>query len=266
MSAIEAINRRAWASHDAVDRYRTQGWTDPGERAAVGRLAPEMTGKAILDLGVGEGRSVPLLTAISDDYLGVDYTEALLAACRVRHPSRRFEHMDARDMARLGDATFDWVTFSYNGIDATAFADRARIFAEVARVLRPGGVFLFSTHNRASPACGETPWGWFRFTFNPLRLAWRSLQLAIGLARDLPNYLRNRRHNAHHDGWSVMVSASHHFGMVITYIDLELQRVLLARAGFEVEAVYGSESEHEVDFAGDTGHIPWFHLVARKRR
>jgi SAM-dependent methyltransferase len=255
--SIETTNRRAWASQDAVDRYCSEGWTDPGERAAVGRLAGEMAGKRILDIGVGEGRTIPMLTAISEDYLGVDYTARLLEGCRARHPGRRLEQMDARDMAVLDDASFDWVVFSYNGIDATGFEDRARVFAEVNRVLRPGGVFLFSTHNRGSDACGEKPWSWFQFTVNPLRLMSRGAKLAIGLTRDLPNYLRNRRHNEHHEGWSTLV---------ITYIDLDLQQSLLAAAGFNPEATYGSETEAELTPGSNVRHIAWFHVVARKRR
>lgn len=265
MSRTETLNRRSWSRRDAATRYHSDGWSDPGERAAVGHIAGEMAGKRILDIGVGGGRTVPLLTAISDDYTAIDFTPELAAVCKKRHPGRRVELMDARDMAALADASFDLAVFSYNGIDAASFADRARILAEVHRVLRPGGIFLFATHNRSAIGTGEKPWSWYRLTFNPLRFAVRTALLGGDLLRYLPNYLRNRRHNRHFDGYSTLVAATHHFSMVVLYIDLDLQRRLLGQAGFEVEAIYGSESGERVVDGTDTGKIWWFHLVARKR-
>jgi hypothetical protein len=126
-------------------------------------------------------------------------------------------------------------------------------------------VFLFSTHNQAGYGCGEKPWSWYRFTPNPLKLAKRTAVLALTLSRDIPGYLRNRRYNRHHDGYSVMVAAAHHFGIVIVYMNLEYQRQQLAEAGFDVEAVYSSEDGALLPPGADTSDIWWFHIVARRR-
>ena len=54
---------------------------------------------------------------------------------------------DARDLSAFADESFDFVLFSYNGLDCVGHADRLQVLAEVHRVVRPGGVFMFSSHN-----------------------------------------------------------------------------------------------------------------------
>jgi ubiquinone/menaquinone biosynthesis C-methylase UbiE len=104
-------------------------------------------GMAILDMGVGGGRTTQYLCQIAERYVGADYSEAMIDACRQRFPGREFRHCDARDMP-FADGEFDAVVFSANGIDYIASDEgRARCLAEVVRVLKPGGVFIFSSHN-----------------------------------------------------------------------------------------------------------------------
>lgn len=48
-------------------------------------------------------------------------------------------------------------TFSWNGIDCVDYKDREQILKEMYRVTRPGGLVLFSTHNRGGPGFSESP-------------------------------------------------------------------------------------------------------------
>src|SRR5579883_1169386 len=96
---LDAINRRTWKTRNVLRRYRRlEGYIDPGERAAIESLAVECRDKPILDIGVGCGRTTPLLRAISSDYVGVDYTRELLEVAAQKHPRVRYQFMDARDM------------------------------------------------------------------------------------------------------------------------------------------------------------------------
>ena len=52
----------------------------------------------------------------------------------------------------FADGSFDFVLFSYNGIDYVSHDDRLKILQEVRRVGKPGGYFCFSTHNLNSGA------------------------------------------------------------------------------------------------------------------
>jgi SAM-dependent methyltransferase len=105
-------------------------------------------GADVLDIGVGGGRTSRHLAATARRYLGIDYAPAMVAASRARCPDLAFLVADARDLSPVGSSSFDAAVFSFNGIDyLETAADRAACLAEVARVLRPGGVFVFSSHN-----------------------------------------------------------------------------------------------------------------------
>jgi SAM-dependent methyltransferase len=108
-------------------------------------LKPSMT---LLDMGVGGGRTTPYLSGIARRYIGADYSHAMVESCRRRFPDLEFRHCDATDMRQFLDGTFDAVVFSFNGIDYIRNdKGRACCLAETSRVLKPGGIFIFSSHN-----------------------------------------------------------------------------------------------------------------------
>lgn len=136
----------AYSRPSVVALYERQAGLHEAERELFDAyLRP---GMAILDVGVGAGRTTPHLASLALRYVGVDFSEAMVRACRERFPALDFRTMDATDMSAFPDASFDAVVFSFNGIDAIpASGGRARCLKECARVLKDGGVFLFSTHN-----------------------------------------------------------------------------------------------------------------------
>ena len=259
---LDRVNRKAWRSADAIKRFVGQGWTDPGERAAFDFVAAEARDGPILDIGVGAGRTIPLLGAISADYIGIDYTQKLVDICRAQHPAKRILHMDARDLSAFADDTFGLVVFSYNGIDGVTYEDRPRVLREASRVLRPNGLFIVSTHNRNGPGFEERPLSWFHWTLNPIRLGWRVLK-AILSAPGVCNFLRHRRLHRDGDGWSIRTAAAHNFGIVIVYTTLDEHLRQCAAAGLRVEAVFDNDGRRLTD-KDDTSSAWWFHVVVRK--
>lgn len=262
---LDAINRGTWQRPDTVEVYRKlHGWTDPGEEAAVRWISGEARGQPILDIGVGAGRTTELLRPIAGEYLGVDYTAEMVDACRQAHPGVRFERMDARDLSALPADHFGAVVFSFNGIDSVAPADRHKVLLEVHRVLRAGGRFLVSAHNRHGPGTREKPRVRVPFTGNPLRLCWRLARSVASLPRALRNYLRLRTVNQVHEDWAVMNCGAHDFGLVVVYTSLPAQKRQLEEAGYLVEAVFDNVSGQQVREGTDTSQAWWFHYVARK--
>ena len=105
-------------------------------------------GSSVLDLGVGTGRTTAALLARSDDYVGLDISEGMVAQARRRFAGVDFRVGDAMRLEEFADGSLDVVVFSYNGIDTLQpLSGRMACLAEVRRVLRPAGVFIFSSHN-----------------------------------------------------------------------------------------------------------------------
>jgi len=139
-------NQELFNEPDIVAEYAELGGLSPPETYLVGRYLSR--GIDILDLGVGAGRTVAALRALARRYVGIDYAEGMVEECRKRYPGAEFLVADASDLSQFPDRSFDAVLFSFNGIDCL-YPDALRhaCLRECARVLRPGGVFIFSAHN-----------------------------------------------------------------------------------------------------------------------
>ena len=263
---MDQINRDAWRNPSAVRRYRnSEGWTDPGERAALGRVAAAAKDQPILDLGVGGGRTVPLLRAISRDYTAVDYTPELVEACKARYPDARVLHGDARDLSRFAAQSFQLAVFSFNGIDSVNADDRITILREVHRVLRPGGAFLFSAHNHEGPGPREGFSLGVYPTRNPLKLAARLVQGALHAPQSLRNYRRYAKLGYEGSGYSIANASAHDHGILVHYTTLANQLHQLEVAGFRPEPLIFANVDGRLLSPGeDTRDVWWFHFVARK--
>jgi 2-polyprenyl-3-methyl-5-hydroxy-6-metoxy-1,4-benzoquinol methylase len=105
-------------------------------------------GSAILDLGVGGGRTTTFLRCRASRYVGADNATAMIRACRAKFPGLEFMLADASDLAAFPNASFDAVVFAFNGIDyVLPESSRRSCFEHVRRLLKAGGVFIFSSHN-----------------------------------------------------------------------------------------------------------------------
>jgi SAM-dependent methyltransferase len=105
-------------------------------------------GMAILDLGVGGGRTTPYLSAIASRYVGADYASEMVSACRNKFPTLEFKILHAADLREFESEHFDAVIMAFNSIDYVIPDNvRARALCEIHRVLKNGGVVIFSSHN-----------------------------------------------------------------------------------------------------------------------
>ena len=126
--------------------YASLNYLSPCEQALFAEFLKP--GDAILDLGVGGGRTTPYLSRLASRYVGVDYAPKMVAACREKFPQLEFLVADATNLALLADGNFDSVVMAFNGIDALVPSEaRRRCLAEIHRALKNGGVFIFSSHN-----------------------------------------------------------------------------------------------------------------------
>lgn len=271
-NAQDQVNQ-AWYAHPwSMDGLaRQQGFTDEGERAAYWRLADEMRNRAILDLGVGPGRTVTLLRALTTDYVGIDYLPAMVERAHQLHRFADIRVGDARDLSSFPDGRFQLVAFSYCGIDSVGHADRQRVLEEAWRVLSPGGVFWFSTLNLQGPAWRYRPWrppitarkprrllGWVRYDLQRLRAY-------SHVPRHWLNYRQTRALTEQGDGWAVAPFFGGEWQMLTHYVTLERQLADLAAAGFLREPeVYEDSQGRRVEAAEDSQGVVAFNILARK--
>ncbi|MFL9944600.1 class I SAM-dependent methyltransferase [Paraburkholderia agricolaris] len=264
----DRINRAVWSSRSGRNGFAVaSGWTDPGEAAAFAWVKQQTGHQPVLDVGVGGGRTVALLTAISNDYTAVDYTPEMVTICRRNHPGIRVQQMDARDMSAFPDESFGLVVFSYNGIDAVDYPGRRAVLREFTRVLKPGGLALFSAHNLRGPSYRQNPLHLLRMpnlSVNPVSVCIDVARIAYSLAIGTLNYLRYSPLNHEFDGYAIRVCAAHEFGIVIMYTDMDTQLRQLAEVGLRTEAVFGNSTGRHMQEGDDVRDESWFHFVARK--
>lgn len=106
-----------------------------------------LPGRKVLDLGCGYGRTTVSLKKRGYDVVGADIVERMIEEARKAHPEIDYRVMDAC-VLQCPDDTFDYVLFSFNGIDCILpESRRLQAMKEIRRVLKPGGAFIFSSHN-----------------------------------------------------------------------------------------------------------------------
>jgi SAM-dependent methyltransferase len=266
-SSQEELNRATWSKTAAQqDLLRGAAFTDPGERVAFTHVLDDVRGRPILDLGVGMGRTVPILKPLASEYHGIDFVPAMVEATRRAHPDASIALGDARSLSELEGDHFGMVVFSYNGIDAVPSADRRKVFRAVHRVLAPRGVFLFSTLNLDGPSFRERPWKvrvWPPAT--PLGAARQALRQLVGAPRDLVNWMKIRHGGARGPGFAVAPLSAHHYGVLAHYTTLERQLRELADEGFAADPlVFDNARGDRVLPGAGTRDIDWFHIVATR--
>ena len=146
---------RSWWDANAEEYYAEHGstlgdadflWCPEGLREADAHLLGEVRGKDVLELGCGAAQAGRWLVAQGARVTAFDVSHGQLLVAREldRRTGVSVPTVQA-DAQRLPfrDASFDVVASAFGAIPFVA--DSAGTMREVARVLRPGGRFVFST-------------------------------------------------------------------------------------------------------------------------
>lgn len=156
-------NQKAWENSSIVADYKRFNVLSKPEKVILETIKKSTNNKSMLDIGIGAGRTTLYFAEIFEKYIGVDYSEKMVDACKDRFKnlkSAQFLCCDARNMSQFSDNSFDFVFFSFNGIDNVSHEDRMIILKEIYRVLKPNGIFYFSTHNLFNiPKLFKYKWG-----------------------------------------------------------------------------------------------------------
>ncbi|RZU53039.1 methyltransferase family protein [Krasilnikovia cinnamomea] len=151
-----AASRRWWDA-DADDYQAEHGaflgdtefvWCPEGLREADARLLGDVSGKRILELGCGAASAARWLAGQGAEVVAMDLSEGMLRHARTASDRTGVPvpllQADALALP-FGDLTFDVVCTAFGAVPFVA--DSQTVMREVARVLRPGGSWVFSiTH------------------------------------------------------------------------------------------------------------------------
>ena len=229
------------ANQRAYERFvHIYTWKElwPAERVILERFKDQWNQIRMLDLGVGTGRTAYTFAALTREYLGIDYVPAMIEKCLQEIGESDCVHFsvgDARDLSRFPESFFDFVLFSWNGIDNVSHEGRKKILAEVRRVLQNDGHFFFSTHNlnafpfRVKPAVLDprmplrSVYRWLWATHGALRLRWMYQNVDVKAIKARP--------------YAILIHPDHRFRLKVYFIRPDYQLEQLSDAGFETLSV-----------------------------
>lgn len=223
----DRVNRRVYHARGVARYYRSHA-LDEAETMALLAYQPAFAGRRVLDLGVGTGRTTAFVAPLASRYTCVDFSPRMVDAVRARFPGIPSLIGDMRDLSVFDDSAFDFVLASCNLVDAVDHADRLKVFGEVRRVLRPGGLFVFSSHNRRFRDALAGPR--LRWSRNPGTQAvhlWRWV-------RSLVNHARVRHLRRVEPDYAILNDPGHDYAALHYYVDRATARRQMAAVGFRV--------------------------------
>lgn len=256
---IDSLNKEFYLNQTAASWYAGKQFVLPEEQAFLRDFSDELRGKAMLDIGIGAGRSTRYLLPLSADYIGVDYSPDMVREAAVHFPQARLEVRDARDLSAYDDGQFDYVMFSFNGMDCLSHEGRLQTLAEIRRVLKPGGLFAFSSHNRGRPKVKPYALRYLNRSKHPVRMAKNVLQYLAGI-RD---WRRSLHCAVDHADYALRHDSGNFFKVPMYYIEKQAQVRQLEAAGFRTLSIYDAKGR-TVQAAEPDAASPWIFYAARK--
>ncbi len=126
-----------------------EGWSE----AELGLLGP-LRGTRIVEIGAGGAQGARWLASQGATVVALDLSHAMLSHARDRTPYVPLVQADAAHLP-FHTASFDLACSAYGAVPFVA--DVAAVFAEVARILRPGGTWVFSVTHPIRWAFPDSP-------------------------------------------------------------------------------------------------------------
>jgi ubiquinone/menaquinone biosynthesis C-methylase UbiE len=248
-------NKAIYESTAAPNAFLQTELQEP-EKTILTTLTDKLPTMHMLDIGVGCGRTTCHFAPLVKEYIGVDYAHNMVAICQNKfrpNPLWSFLTVDARDLLRFEEDYFDFVLFSFNGIDYVSHVDRLRILQQIRRVVKIGGFFCFSSHNLGALDCST------HLSRHPLVMfrQWTNLLLMRILNGRCWKTMRSSQKQRH----VIIKDGVFNYALLTYYITLSEQIKQLTDAGFCDIGVYGFDGI-QVKTAEDA-ISPWLYYLTR---
>lgn len=116
------------------------------ERPSLLALLPDMQGKAVIDLGCGPGEYSGTLLKRGARVTAVDGSEQMVEIVKEKFGEsvRCYQQDLAEGLPKESENSFD---LAVSALMIHYLEDLAPLFADVKRILKPSGLFVFSTHH-----------------------------------------------------------------------------------------------------------------------
>lgn len=227
------------------------------EQAMIDRFKNQWKNWRVLDIGIGTGRTTRYFAPISKEYVGVDYAESMVQAS-----AETYQHLGAQVKIQFGDVRsmpefetgyFDFVMFSYNGLDSISHEERLQALAEMKRIGKKGGYLFFSSHNlQYIPNMYK-----IKYNNSPLYLAYRFYRLGKLIYHNgLPGKYKNM-------DYTVIRDDVHQFRMKHYYAKPQVIVEQLKGLGLKNIRVFSSKTADEINLDNLASAVqhPWLHYL-----
>lgn len=255
-TAQEAINGRLYRNTNLVQTYVVTK-LHPTESTALVRYRDHIESCRVLDLGCGAGRLASYLRPLTSHYVGLDVSEYMVGHCRRNFPELEFVQGDMRSLTQFDDGSFDSVFAVANLFDAVSHPERLEVFAEVRRVLAPGGVLIFTAHNRNYSQAGTGPR--LQFHRNPLT----QLRVLVDYFQASRNHRRIKPLHRFEPDYALLNDSGNNYFTLHYYVTREVQARQIEQAGFEFLECLGW-SGHTLREGDPDENCPSILYVARR--
>ncbi len=234
------LNASVWKAGRFLSAYDNRLLL-PAEVLILARFREALSGR-VLDVGCGAGRLLAYLVQLGADAHGVDISSQMVEHCRLRFPDAEVTQADLMSLSGQVDGPFDAVLMSDNVLDVADDAHRRAALADVRRLLVPGGLLAFSSHNLANwegtpPSRGALP-ARSKLTALAHDLSGRSIAWTVRAILSLPRRRANHRRLAplqyRAGDHAVVNDSAHDYSLLHYYISRGEQVRQLAELGYSV--------------------------------
>jgi ubiquinone/menaquinone biosynthesis C-methylase UbiE len=260
--SMEIANIAAYEQADLVQKfYRDRSLHKP-EQTILDSLRAGLKNMRMLDIGVGAGRTTFHFAELVKEYVGIDAASHMIAACKERFANAgqniSFEVCNVRNMQIFEDNYFDFILFSYNGLDLLNHAGRLEALREIRRVCKLGGLFYFSSHNLYSIKRALTV-KWSAILEKPRAILYLLKLPIIRLLNPSPEKLEKM-------DYAIIKDGGHRFRIITYYIKPEKQIEQLTELGFANIKIFSLEDGKEVDINSNLSSVKdfWLHYSCNK--
>jgi len=254
-------NRTAYEKKEIAQAYSERIYLDKAEKSILNFITNKAADYRMLDIGCGGGRTTHFFAPVMRQYVGIDYSNSMVEVCAERYkhmPNVSIKLADARDLSMFPDNSFDFVLFSFNGIDCVSFEDRVQILKEIRRVGKKWTRIAFSSHNMYNI---------------PLLF---SFQMRMNVFKWIAEYQRTKGVNEKNPSidelmekdWTPVIDGDQNFNTSYIYIKPETQIKQLQDLGFTNIDLFSVNSGSRIKYPCDwSAHDdPWLYYYCTNNK